>query len=164
MRAKTQKNFCNEISSISGSHNEKARGIARNDLRVMKFGGTSLADATAVSKVIEILQSEGQSSRLVVVVSAMNGVTNHLIEAARLAEAGHQTNTAEIFKQLRKQHESATHALIQSPFKRDQLIRQMCDLLAHGERLCQGTSLIGELTPRTRDSISSFGERLCAPL
>jgi len=159
-----QRHFHNETSSVSESRNEKGRRTAKNDLRIMKFGGTSVADATSITGVIEIIESAARSSQLVVVVSAMSGVTNQLIEAAKLSEAGRQNHVLQILRHLRKQHESATQSLIRSPLKQEHLNRQIRGLIDHAERLCHGTSLIRELTPRTSDSISSIGERLCAPL
>jgi bifunctional aspartokinase / homoserine dehydrogenase 1 len=163
MRTQTQKHFLDEISGLSGSHSEDPRNTD-NNLRIMKFGGSSVADAASISTVIEIIASAARSSHLVVVVSAMSGVTNQLIEAAKLSEAGHQSSAAEILERLRAQHQNVTHSLIRSPLKRGHLIGQMQDLLDCGERLCRETSLLRKLTPRTKDSISSLGERLCAPL
>ena len=69
----------------------------------MKFGGTSVGDATCIRKVVDIIRAASRGSNLVVVVSAMSGVTNKLIEAAARAEAGDWEAVAAIFAQLRKQ-------------------------------------------------------------
>ena len=65
---------------------------------------------------------------------------------------------------MRKQHEAALAALIQPEERRARIAAQMKEIFVEGERLCQGTALLRELTPRTLDAISSLGERLSAPM
>jgi aspartokinase/homoserine dehydrogenase 1 len=130
----------------------------------MKFGGTSVGNADCIRRVIEIIRAASCQSDIVVVVSAMSGVTNRLIEAAVQSEAGNGETVARIFAALRKQHDTAVNALIQSDVSRNRIGDQMQALFQEGQRLCEGTMLLHELTPRARDSISSLGERLSAPL
>ena len=130
----------------------------------MKFGGTSVGDASCMRKVAEIIRAASAESDIVVVVSAMSGVTNKLIEAAVRSEAGNREAVETIFAQLRERHEIVVEALIQSDEERRRIGESMQKFFEEGERLCQGTLLLGELTPRARDSISSLGERLSAPL
>jgi bifunctional aspartokinase / homoserine dehydrogenase 1 len=137
---------------------------AKIHLQVMKFGGTSVADAACIKKVVEIIRATARESSLAVVVSAMNGVTNKLIEVAKQAEAGNDRAVAAVFEELRTQHQAAINGLIDSTAERNRLGRKMQELFQEGERLCQGTMLLRELTPRANDSISSLGERLSAPL
>ena len=142
----------------------RTRSNRKKPLRVMKFGGTSVADASCISKVVEIIRSAARESNVVVVVSAMSGVTNRLIEAATLSEAGDRKAVAAIFEELRKRHGEAVNALICSAQERDRLSRKLHELFQEGDCLCQGTILLRELTPRARDSLSSLGERLCVPV
>jgi aspartokinase/homoserine dehydrogenase 1 len=144
--------------------NGQSRREGRRPLQVMKFGGTSVADAACIAKVVEIIRAASLDSSLVVVVSAMNGVTNDLIEAARRSEAGNRSAALAIFEKLRNQHQVAINTLIQSPAERDRLGLKMQELFREADRLCQGTTLIRELTLRASDSICSIGERLSAPL
>ena len=130
----------------------------------MKFGGTSVGDASCIQKVVEIIRAASCEGHIVVVVSAMSGVTNKLIEAAAQSEAGNREAVARIFAELGKQHDAAVKALIPSDKKRNSISQQMQELFQEGERLCEGTTLLHELTPRVRDSVSSLGERLSAPL
>jgi aspartokinase/homoserine dehydrogenase 1 len=127
----------------------------------MKFGGTSVGDASCIQKVVEIIRAASSKGDLVVVVSAMAGVTNKLVEAAAHSEAGNRDAVATIFEELRKQHEQTVRTLLDSP---GELHANMCDLLHEGDRLCQNTNQLRQLTPRTSDSISSLGERLSAPI
>jgi len=133
-------------------------------LRILKFGGTSVADAACITKVAEIIRAASSESDIVVVVSAMSGVTNKLIEAAVQSEAGNCEAVETIFAQLRQRHDVAVDALIHSDAERIRIRESMRKLFEEGERLCQGTMLLRELTPRVHDSISSLGERLSAPL
>jgi aspartokinase/homoserine dehydrogenase 1 len=140
------------------------RNVQKRPLRVMKFGGTSVGDASCIERVVEIIRNAARDSDVVVVVSAMSGVTNQLVAAASQAEAGNCQTVAAIFEALRRQHDMAARALIHSTAERSRVEHKMTELLQAGDRLCQGTILLRELTPRTRDLISSLGERLSVPL
>jgi aspartokinase/homoserine dehydrogenase 1 len=133
-------------------------------LRVMKFGGTSVGHADCIEKVVEIVRSSSRESNLVVVVSAMSGVTNRLTEAATRAEAADREAVTAIFESLREQHNSAAFSLIHSVEERKRICLQIEEILQEGEHLCLGTILLNELTLRARDAISSLGERLSAPI
>jgi bifunctional aspartokinase / homoserine dehydrogenase 1 len=152
-------------SLLSNGANREGVGKTTNrPLRIMKFGGTSVADASCIQKVSEIIRAASKESDIVVVISAMSGVTNKLIEAAVQSEGGSREAVARIFTELRKQHGAALTALVDSDSKRNRIGQLMQELFREGERLCEGTMLLHELTPRVRDAISSLGERLSAPL
>ena len=150
---------------LQGCHiQSQTWGNVGEPLRIMKFGGTSVGDASCIRKVVDIIRAASQASNLVVVVSAMSGVTNKLIEAAAQSEAGDWEAVSAIFAQLRRQHETAASALIHSAAERNCIDRKIREFFQEGERLCQGTMLLREVTLRARDSISSLGERLSAPI
>jgi aspartate kinase len=130
----------------------------------MKFGGTSVGDASCIMRVVEIVRSAACESDLVVVVSAMSGVTNKLIEAAVQSEAGDVAAADRIFRDLERQHHSAADALIPPSIEKQRVLERMRAVLAKGYELCQATGSSRELTLAVRDSISSLGERLSAPL
>jgi len=100
----------------------------------------------------------------VAVVSAMGGVTNKCIEAANRAEAGDLAQAEAILEVLRRQHAQALEALVANTEGRAKIAALLDDILAKGRRLCEGTSLLRELTPRALDSVSSLGEQLSAPV
>ena len=129
----------------------------------MKFGGTSVGDAACIARAAQICAAAARESSVVVVVSAMSGVTNSLIEAATFSEAGESQKSAEHLAAIRKQHEIALNSLIADAATRTKLAQRMEDILGEATRLCEGTALLRELTPRTLDLISSLGERLSAP-
>ena len=133
-------------------------------LRVVKFGGTSVGDAPRIRKVLDIIRDAARESDLVVVVSAMSGVTNRLVEAAAHSEAGNHEAVEKIFEELRERHRAVAGALIHSAPVRNRIHHEVEQVFQEGERLCRGTALLRELTLRARDSICSLGERLSAPL
>ena len=133
-------------------------------LVVMKFGGTSVGDASCIARTAKIIAGVAKENPCVVVVSAMSGVTNRLIEAAKTAEAGNVAGAEAILDALGQQHETALFNLLPDDQKRTRLRQRIEPVLAEGRRLCEGTALLRELTPRTLDAISSLGERLSAPL
>jgi bifunctional aspartokinase / homoserine dehydrogenase 1 len=141
-----------------------SRTNANKPLRVMKFGGTSVADASRIQRLAEIITAAARWSDLIVVVSAMSGVTNRLVEAAMSAETGNSGRVAAIFRDLRLQHEQVVDALMLSSAERSRIGLNMCGLFHEGEYLCQVALLAKEVTSQVRDSIASLGERLCAPL
>jgi bifunctional aspartokinase / homoserine dehydrogenase 1 len=136
----------------------------KKNLRVMKFGGTSLGDAACIGRVAQILWDAAREGPVIAVVSAMSGVTNCLIEAANQAAAGILDKSSAIFATLREQHDAAAGALVRERDERKAMMNRLDKIFAEGDRLCRGTALLQELTPRTLDSISSLGERLSAPM
>src|SRR5215467_2701838 len=144
-------------------HNQVRRNVKRA-LRVMKFGGTSVGDASCIRRVVEIILGASRESNLVVVVSAMSGVTNNLIEVAKQAETGDTKKVAEIFEELRNLHCEAASALIRSTAERNRITRRMQRILEEGAHLCRCASPQCKLTPHAHDSIASLGERLSALL
>jgi bifunctional aspartokinase / homoserine dehydrogenase 1 len=133
-------------------------------LRVMKFGGTSVGDADCVRRAAAIVQSAASQGPVVVVVSAMSGVTNRLIQTAHHAEEGDQDSFPMLVEELRAQHETALKALVSDPQRRTEIAETCRGVLDELDRLLRGTSLLRELTPRALDAISGIGERLSAPL
>lgn len=141
-----------------------AKYEGKKPLRVMKFGGTSVGDASRIGKVVEIIRKASRDFDLAVVVSAMSGVTNKLIEAASQAEMGNSERVSGILIQLSSHHEAALKALIRSAEEQKRISLRMDALFEEADRLCRGTIFLRELTPRVRDGISSLGERLSVPL
>src|SRR5215469_1402331 len=133
-------------------------------LQVMKFGGTSVGDASCIARAAKIVVDAAKEFGCVAVVSAMSGVTNRLIEAAKLAQDGNEAEATAILDALTKQHEAALASLVFREAERDRIRERMERVMAEGRRLCEGTALLRELTPRTLDVISSLGERLSGPL
>jgi aspartokinase/homoserine dehydrogenase 1 len=136
----------------------------KRQLRVMKFGGTSVGDAACIARTAKIIAHGARDGGCVAVVSAMSGVTNRLIEAANNAQSGNAREAAGAMEALREQHESALRSLTTNQQERASVQMKIQEVLLDGRRLCDGTALLGELTPRTLDAISGLGERVSALL
>src|SRR2546425_1458411 len=148
----------NSIQQGDGLDEMKAR------LQVMKFGGTSVGDASCIARTAQIIANAAKENPCIAVVSAMSGVTNRLIEAAKKAELGNAGEAGAVIDALRKQHEITLTSLIPREEEHARTRPRLEEVLAEGRRLCEGTALLRELTPRALDAISSLGERLSAPL
>jgi bifunctional aspartokinase / homoserine dehydrogenase 1 len=136
----------------------------KKTLQVMKFGGTSVGDATCIARAAQIAASAAKEKRVVVVVSAISGVTNRLIDAAKRAGEGDVEAGRTLIDALCQQHYTVLAALVSDESSRTAIERTLKEILTEGKRLYDGTAMLRELTPRTLDVISSLGERLCAPL
>jgi aspartate kinase len=133
-------------------------------LQVMKFGGTSVGNAECIARTAQIIAKGANEGRCVAVVSAMSGVTNKLIEAAKAAQGGDARVATAIIDGLRAQHENALSQLVPNEAERERVRLKIDAVLSEGRRFCEGTALLRELSPRTLDTISSLGERLSAPM
>jgi bifunctional aspartokinase / homoserine dehydrogenase 1 len=123
-----------------------------------------VGDAACIARTAQIIAKGARENACVAVVSAMSGVTNRLISAARRAETGDQSAGPEILSALQTQHEDALNILMPAESARAPIHTQLGDVFEEGKRLFEGTALLRELTPRALDAISSLGERLSAPL
>src|SRR5450759_3236043 len=121
---------------------------------VMKFGGTSVGSAEAIRSTAEIIRAARIDwPRLVVVVSALSGVTDALLEAARLAVSGDEEMLQSIVDRLRAKHLDALDALL--PAGDHGATRAAIEsYLFEFETLCQAVSVLGEDTPREVDAVS----------
>ena len=138
--------------------------MTKEKIRVMKFGGTSVGDATRIRRAAEIVAAAAKEGSVVAVVSAMGGVTNRLIEAAQASAAGNRDTAVQIAETLRKQHQQAVEDLVSHDDRRLLLAAEIEKIIEQVTGLCYGTALLRELTPRVFDEILSTGERLSARL
>ncbi len=128
---------------------------------VMKFGGSSVGDAKCFAQVVQIVQEAYAKDReIVVVVSAMSGVTNKLIACAQAAARGEHETYQRIKAELLSRHLETVAALELDPKIRLDVCSLIEDRLYDLERWCRSVAILRELTPRGLDLISSLGERL----
>lgn len=133
-------------------------------LIVMKFGGTSVGSVDALTKVVEIVtKAKKEGHQVVMVVSAMSGVTNLLLEAAHKAETGDEQTAHQTRAAIEEKHAQATLHFLGQTAEREATMAQISDLLNEFESLCHGIRVLGELTPRALDVIGGLGERMSAP-
>ena len=127
---------------------------------VLKFGGTSVATAENLKKVQSIVQKQAESEKVVVVVSALGGITNQLHECADLAAGGTEKYKV-VLKKIEERHLELCNELL-SVQDRGHTLTQTKLLLNDLEDICRGVFLIGELSSRSLDHILSYGEILSA--
>lgn len=125
-------------------------------MQVLKFGGTSVADAENIKKVITIVKRAIQKDRTIVVVSALGGVTDLLLNAAELAAAGNESYKEKLAV-IEQRHLDTVKQLL--PLAQQSqllsLVKRSCNEI---DDICNGIFLLGELTARSRDRIASYGE------
>lgn len=132
-------------------------------LHVFKFGGTSVGSVAAIEAVCGIVGRTTEQDRVVLVVSAMSGVTDALLRAAHRAAQGDSDTFAATAAELQRRHAATAAELISDPHERAELEAETVRLLDEFRTLCHGINVLGELTPRALDTIASMGERLNAP-
>ncbi len=130
---------------------------------VMKFGGTSVGGAAAIAQATAIVAEYTEVwEHLVVVVSAMRGVTDALIQGARTAAIGDAQTYLRIVGDLRVQHTLAVAELLGNSEERTALLRALDTYVDEFATFCRSVQVLGEVTPRAMDAISSLGERMNA--
>ncbi len=141
---------------------------------IFKFGGTSVGSPRSIAAVAEIIvrhraeagepSEAGYAGGPVVVVSAMAGVTNQLIAAARAAAAGRTADCRDIKAALLRQHLAVVDELLGDCAEGLEACGQIEDALHELERLLRSIAVLGELTRRGLDVVAAFGERMSSGL
>jgi aspartate kinase len=134
-------------------------------LLVMKFGGTSVGSAERVAQAADLVcASASGGAQVVVVTSAMSGITNQLVQAAEGATHGNW-ETGVVRERILDRHRTVADQLLgDQSATRDAALERIAGGLDRFEKLCYGLSMVRELTPRLLDVISGTGETLMAPL
>jgi aspartokinase/homoserine dehydrogenase 1 len=128
---------------------------------VMKFGGTSVGTEAAMRQAAQIVAESARDwPRLVVVTSALAGVTDLLIQSAKSAARGDLACSREAAVQMGQRHLDLVRALVSDSARSAQLATEVTGLLADFSSLCQAMAVLGEATPRALDAVASLGERL----
>ena len=129
-------------------------------MKVLKFGGSSVADPKRIRAVAHIVLNAAKRDRVVVIVSAFQGVTNQLLQCARAAEKG-DTGYQQLYNQIAHKHREAIDALLERG-KRKSTLDAVDELLGELQNVLHGISLLRDCPPRALDLTASFGERLSA--
>jgi aspartokinase/homoserine dehydrogenase 1 len=132
------------------------------NVRILKFGGTSVGDAARIRRAAALVRLAADDSVPVVVVSAVGGVTNLLLEAASLAGRGDE-GYSEPLAEIEARHRAILEE-VSPPDERPELERRLDEALRELHQLARGAQLLGECTLRTRDRMLAFGELLSAML
>lgn len=129
----------------------------------MKFGGTSVGSAQNLRRVTDIVRDH-LKQRPVVVVSAMNGITDLILSAAHLAATGRETEAQAHLAQFEDRHATAVRSLFPEEKQRLQLLKLVDRFKEELHRILIGMSYLGDAPPRALDAVVSFGERLLAEI
>lgn len=123
-------------------------------MKVLKFGGTSVGSAVNIKKVHEIVS--GRQEDVIVVVSALGGITDKILNAAKMAALGSEFYHDEMMI-IRQRHLEVVNELFDGP---EEIIAEINPLLQELEQVMMGVTLVSELTPKTLDRLLGMGERL----
>ncbi|RIH64353.1 bifunctional aspartate kinase/homoserine dehydrogenase I [Mariniphaga sediminis] len=127
-------------------------------MKVLKFGGTSVASAENIRRVKEIVQKQNED--VIVVVSALGGVTDLILQAARVAASG-TGDFHPVLSEIKNRHAQAVAELFNGAGPVVYIAEELLDEL---EQILTGITLVGELTPKTLDRIAGIGERVSSHL
>lgn len=132
---------------------------------VMKFGGTSVGSEDALARATQIIrEARDVYPRLVVITSAMSGVTDLLLKSALLAAQGDTVSLPEAESIMREKHFAAAEALIKDGDIREKTKGQINSLIESLVALCRAIEVLGEASPRALDAVASLGERMSVRL
>jgi aspartokinase/homoserine dehydrogenase 1 len=131
-------------------------------MQVLKFGGSSVAGSDVIKQVIQIVQQALQKDKTIVVVSALSGVTDTLIYCGKQAAEGSE-QYAELLQSLEQRHLTTVRELLPVTQQSSvlSLVKTLCNEL---EDVCKGVFTLRELSPRTLDKITSYGELLSSQI
>ncbi len=129
----------------------------------MKFGGSSLANTARIKNAARIVQRFLPENKIVVVASAMNDTTEQLVEIGELARKGENARVRKILSRIQTLHIKTARAASMKKTRRE-LLNLIDRLNMELEKTVEGISHLRELTPRSRDYLLSFGERLSTPI
>jgi aspartate kinase len=132
---------------------------------VMKFGGSSVATGENIRHVSRIVAQHAKNDcRIAVVVSALAGVTNSLVEVAEQAKRSDEKHIQAFTTELSEKHLSVIESAITSKLIQKEVTQITEKTIAELEKVLTGICYVGELTPKSKDYVLSFGERLSAPI
>ena len=131
----------------------------QKEMKVLKFGGTSVGSVESILSLKAIVEKEAQKQPIIVVVSALGGITDKLIATSVLAQKGDEAWKDE-FQAMVERHHKMIDTIITDPRKREQLFNIVDSLFEQLRSIYFGVYLIHDLSKKTQDAIVSYGERL----
>lgn len=149
---------------MTSNRKEKANNKSQKTL-VMKFGGTSVGTSSAMAQTVQIVGSARHDwEQVVVVTSALSGITNWLLKGAQNSSQGDMHSIYQAEKEIRLAHEQIADDLISDQVQRKQIKQEISHLISDFINLCQAIAVLGEATPRALDAVASLGERMSVRL
>ena len=132
-------------------------------MKVLKFGGTSVGSVESILSLKKIVEKEAKENQVVVVVSALGGITDKLINTSTLAVEGKEEWRQE-FDNMVDRHHKMIDTIITDNKKREKLFNCVDAMFEQLRSIYFGVYLIHDLSPKTLDAIVSYGERLSSQI
>ncbi|MEZ7674716.1 bifunctional aspartate kinase/homoserine dehydrogenase I [Prevotella sp. 20925_1_30] len=128
-------------------------------MKVLKFGGTSVGSVSSILSLKQIVEKEAKHQSIIVVVSALGGITDQLIKTSLLAREGDESWRKE-FDAMVDRHHKMIDTIITDTSERELLFNKVDTLFEQLQSIYYGVFLIHDLSHKTQDTIESYGERL----
>jgi aspartate kinase len=134
---------------------------SRQKTLVMKFGGTSVGSLKAMAQAVKIIQDTYRNwPRMVVVTSALSGVTNLLLDSAVQAAHGDLSVYQSSVQEITTRHHELVDHLVSDPVRNEQVHNEVAQLINDFSNLCLAMNVLREASPRALDTVAALGERL----
>ena len=131
----------------------------------MKFGGSSVANGKKICHVTKLIaDNRNEECGVVAVVSALQGITNQLIAAAEEAKKGNREHISKFKQEIIERHLATTKEAIKDKKLQEETNQVLKERIDELEQVLTGIVFVGELTPKSRDTVIAFGEKLSAPI
>ncbi len=127
---------------------------------VLKYGGTSISTAKHIKEVAKHINKFSKQNKVVIVCSAVSGITDDLLEKHQLIIKGKKTNAKKLTQKIIQRHKQLAKETISNTKLRKNLLDNLDSDFSELVALIDGMVLLGEVTPRSLDYLISFGERL----
>ena len=127
---------------------------------VVKFGGTSISSVKNIKDVAKYLHNLSKKNKIIIVCSAISGVTDDLIHISKFIQKGNKEGANKLAKKIIQKHKQIANDLIKKSQNKKKLLEKLNSDTNELEDLLHGMLLLGEVTPRSMDYLISFGERL----
>ena len=129
------------------------------NMRVLKFGGTSVGSVKSILSLKQIVEKAKEREKIIVVVSALGGITDKLINTSTQASSGDSSYITS-FDEIVSRHHEMVHTIITDHGRQVALLHVVDELLNELKDIYQGIFLIRDLSPKTLAAIVSYGERI----
>ena len=132
---------------------------------VMKFGGSSVANGEKIRHVANLIaNNRSEDCRIVSTVSALEGVTNQLIQIAKEAKKGKRDFISKFTNELLERHLTAAKVAIKNKQTREETDQVLKERVGELEIILKGIGYVNELSPKSMDNVIAYGEKLSAPI
>ena len=131
----------------------------------MKFGGTSVGNVEGVKRTVSLVKTRvNAADEVILVISAMSGVTDNLSSVAKKASSGDLATVHQVITSLKGKHAEIAKSVILNKTIYQRTVKDIDELIGELEKVLMSVTHLRELTPKSRDKILSFGECLASAM